>query len=109
MDEPFMPSFKGEIKPGESLSTPEWWTAMRALTGEERGFAISVVLAMHKKGWASLSELPDNDGLADAANLTYDEVARLRPLLHKIPTDILLGQLARVKLWPAGLIEDMLG
>lgn len=99
-----MPQDGDEIKPGESLSTPAWWEATRAMTAEQRGFAISTLIFMHESGW---QDVPDARTLAKELHCHLRTARRLLLALEAVPAHTVAGQVERLKRWPRFLIEEL--
>ncbi len=94
----------GEIKPGTSLSTPEWWMVTRAMTLEQRGFAQTVLLFMHIEGW---KDIPDDRTLSKGLRLHIRVVRRLLPSLEAVSAHTVNEQLNRIARWPTWVVEEL--
>lgn len=100
-----MPDDPGEIKPGESLHTPEWHSFSRTLSLTERGIAVSLLVLMHLRGWRSLQELPSNQVLGKALGCGTVVVGRIRARLTS-HAEVFDAQVKRVARWPAWIIAE---
>lgn len=103
-----------EIKPGESLHTPEWKACWQPPAGtlhtsrslEEKGFACMVLATMFLRGWRSTSDLPDDDELAFILWCKPSKVRALRPALEKVPHAVIAAELARMRRWPSWIVQE---
>jgi len=102
-----MHEFGLEIKPGESLCTPEWDTATDKLSLSAYGLAMTLMALMVLRGW---NQIPtDDDVIVDAVpKRLRSGVHRCLPAVRAIPKEVWAGQLAMTKRWPAWLIERAL-
>lgn len=101
-----MPQADDEIKPGggQGLYTPAWRATTRAMTLDQRGFALQTILVMHTEDW---NVVPDDRTLAEALGMHIRTVRRLLPALEAVPAHTLHEQLRHIKRWPQYLIEEM--
>ena len=110
-----IPQDGGTIKPGESLTAPEWEAYWTPPTGkyrnlQEYGFAIAVVMVMYQRGWWTAADLPPDDDLARLIRCLQRErksLPRMRTSFERIPAATLRAQIERMHRWPMWMIREL--